>query len=320
MPILDMSLDKLREYQGRNPRPADFDAFWEASLAEMRRIDPAPICTPSWFSTSYAECYDMTFTSTKGARIYAKLARPKALTAKAPAVLFFHGLSGSSTEWNALMSYVAEGFVVAAMDCRGQGGHSDDSASYTGTTFTTPFVRGVDGAPEGLYYRDVYLDCAMLARIVMGLDYVDETRVGCTGGSQGGGLTIACASLVPEIKLCAPMYPYLSDYRRVWDMDLAKAAYEGMNYYFRHFDPTHEREEEFFEKLGYIDIQHLAPRIRAEVLMFTGLMDNVCPPSTQFAAYNKITAKKNVEIYPDFGHETLPHAGEKIFMFLTKGL
>ena len=319
MPILDMPLEKLREYRGVNPRPADFDAFWENSLAEMRSIDPETTFTPSYFTTSYAECFDMTFTSTKGSRIYAKFARPKNLSGKAPAVLFFHGLSGSSHEWTALMSYVAEGFVVAAMDCRGQGGFSADSASYVGTTYPQPFVRGVDGAPEGLYYRDVYLDCAMLARIVMGLEYVDETRVGCTGGSQGGGLTVACAALVPEIKLCAPIYPYLSDYRRVWNMDLAKGAYEAINYYFRHFDPTHEREDEFFEKLGYIDVQFLAPRIQAEVLMFTGLMDSTCPPSTQFAAYNKMTAKKNVVIYPDFGHESLPCANEKIFMFM-KGL
>ena len=224
MPILDMSLEKLREYQGVNPRPADFDAFWENSLDEMRSIDPAPTFTPSDFTTSYAECFDMTFTSTKGAKIHAKFARPKNLTGKAPAVLFFHGLSGSCREWDALMGYVAEGFVVSAMDCRGQGGQSEDSASYIGSTYSTPFVRGVDGDPNGLYYRDVYLDCAMLARIVMGLDYVDETRVGCTGGSQGGGLSIACASLVPEIKLCAPLYPYLSDYRRVWNMDLDKSA------------------------------------------------------------------------------------------------
>ena len=319
MPLLDMPLENLREYQGVNPRPADFDSFWENSLAEMRSIDPQTTFTPSWFTTSYAECYDMTFTSTKGARIYAKFARPKNLTGKAPAVLFFHGLSGSCPEWTSLMSYVAEGFVIAAMDCRGQGGYSADSASYVGTTYPQPFVRGVDGAPEGLYYRDVYLDCAMLARIVMGLDYVDETRVGCTGGSQGGGLSLACAALVPEIALCAPMYPYLSDYRRVWNMDLAKGAYDAIAYYFRHFDPTHEREEEFFEKLGYIDVQFLAPRIRAEVLMFTGLMDNICPPSTQFAAYNKMNTKKNVEIYPDFGHENLPHSSEKIFTFM-KGL
>lgn len=316
MPIIDMPLEKLYQYEGKNPRPADFDAFWEKSLAEMRAIDPQPTYTPASFQCSCADCYDMTFTSTKGARIYAKLACPKNLDKKAPAVIFFHGLSGSSHDWTSVIPYAAEGMVVAAMDCRGQGGFSEDVGGVAGTTFTTPFVRGVDGEPEGLYYRDVYLDCAMLARIVMGLDYVDAERVGVAGGSQGGGLSVACAALVPQIKRCAPLYPYLSDYQRVWDMDLDKGAYEGIRYYLRHFDPTHQNVDGFFEKLGYIDIQYLAPRIRAEVLMFTGLVDTTCPPSTQFAAYNKITSKKNVVVYPDFGHEDLPHAQETIFGFM----
>ena len=42
MPQVDMSLDKLRAYAGRNPRPADFDEFWDRSLAELDSIDPAP--------------------------------------------------------------------------------------------------------------------------------------------------------------------------------------------------------------------------------------------------------------------------------------
>lgn len=319
MPTIDMSLEKLRVYEGRNPRPADFDAFWETALAEMNAIDPNPVFTPVDLPTVAAECYDLTYTSTKGARIYAKFLKPKNLTGKAPAVLKFHGLSGASSPWTrSLLSYASQGYVVAMMDCRGQGGRSEDVGGVAGTTYTTPFTRGIDGDPHGLYYRDVFLDTAMLARIVMGLDYVDETRVGVTGGSQGGGLSLACAALVPEIKLCAPVYPYLSDYKRVWDMDLDKGAYEGLRYYFRHFDPRHEREHEIFEKLGYTDVQFLAPRIRAKVLMGTGLMDTTCPPSTQFAAYNKITSEKEVVIYPDFGHEGLEGHDDLVFTFMAQ--
>jgi cephalosporin-C deacetylase len=51
-------------------------------------------------------------------------------------------------------------------------------------------------------------------------------------------------------------------------------------------------------------------------MMGVGLMDQVCPPSTQFAAYNKITSPKSLEIYPDFGHENLPMHNEKIFTFI----
>ncbi len=318
MPCVDMSLEKLKEYQGRNPRPADFDEFWDESLAEMNAIDPKAEFKPYGLFSKIADFYELTFTSTKGARIYAKFAKPKNIEGKAPALLRFHGWSGDSGDWSELLNYVSQGFVYTIMDCRGQGGKSEDVGGTVGTTHTTQFIRGLDGDPKDLHCRDLFLDTAMLARVVMSLDYVDENRVASMGGSQGGALAVACAALVPKIKLCAPIYPYLSDYKRVFEMDLNKFAYEGLKYYFRHFDPTHEREDEIFTKLGYIDIQHLAPRIRAKVMMGTGLMDTTCPPSTQFAVYNKITSEKKMIIYPDFGHEALKGHKDRIFEFLSE--
>ena len=51
-------------------------------------------------------------------------------------------------------------------------------------------------------------------------------------------------------------------------------------------------------------------------MMAIGLMDTICPPSTQFAAYNKISANKNHVLYPDFGHEKLPGFPDMIFEFM----
>jgi cephalosporin-C deacetylase len=152
----------------------------------------------------------------------------------------------------------------------------------------------------------------------MDMPEVDASRVGAMGISQGGGLSLACAALVPEIARVAPWFPFLCDYKRVWEMDLAKDAYFELQDYFRHHDPLHEREDEVFTKLGYIDVQHLAPRIRGKVLMSVGLMDEVCPPSTQFAAYNKIPSEKALRVYPDFGHERLPGHDDEVFRFMGK--
>jgi cephalosporin-C deacetylase len=185
-----------------------------------------------------------------------------------------------------------------------------------GTTLNGHFIRGLDDLPEKLLFRQVFLDTAQLARIVMSLPEVDADRVGAFGGSQGGALTIACAALEPRIKRAAPMFPFLADYFRVWEMDLAVAAYAELKNYFRLFDPQHLREREIFTRLGYIDIQHLAQRIRGEVLLGTGLMDTICPPSTQFAVYNKMTCPKRMIIYPDFGHEELPGFADETFNFL----
>jgi len=147
---------------------------------------------------------------------------------------------------------------------------------------------------------------------------VDTARVGTTGWSQGGALSVACAALEPRIRRAAPVYPFLSDYKRVWHIDQAKDAYLELQQYFRHFDPQHKRQDEVFEKLGYIDIQHLAPRVRAEVLWGMGLMDTICPPSSQFAAYNKIASKKTLAVFPDFSHEELPGLHDQIMQFMLK--
>lgn len=320
MPIFDLPLEELRTYRGRNPRPADFDAYWNGALQELARTDPQPELVPSKaLQARNVECFDLWFTGVGGARVHAQYVRPRARPARCPAVLQFHGYSVNAGDWSGRLGFAGEGFCVAALDCRGQGGRSQDPGGVLGTTLRGHIVRGLDDPdPRKLAFRQIFLDTAQLARVVMSFPEIDATRVGATGASQGGGLTLACAALVPEIRRAAPVYPFLCDYQRVWEMDLAKDAYEELRYYFRQFDPTHAREQDVWTKLGYIDCQHLAPRIRAEVLMFTGLSDQICPPSSQFAAYNRITAPKRMILYPDYGHENLPGCADEVLNFMLE--
>ncbi len=317
MPVFEMSLDELRQYQGLNPRPGDLDSYWSDALGELAAVEANIQMQPVDHPATFADCFDLTFTGVGGARIYAKYLRPKAVAQpEHPAVVVFHGYSGSSPEWLALLAYVAQGFCVADLDCRGQGGRSEDGGGVVGNTLNGHIIRGLVDHPTRLLYRQIFLDCVQLTRIVMSLPEVDAARLGVTGASQGGGLTLACAALEPRVKLAAPVYPFLSDYQRTWEMDLDVEAYAELRQFFRRFDPRHERRDEIFTTLGYIDVQHLAPRIQARVLMAVGLMDTICAPSTQFAAYNKITSAKDVVIYPDFGHETLPELADRIFTFM----
>lgn len=318
MPLIDKPLEELKAYQGRNPRPADFDEFWDASLEEMRAIDPQIELIPAEFQVPFAECYHMYFTGVKGARVYAKLVKPKNAAASHPAVVNFHGYSGSSGDWSGYLGWAAMGFTAAALDCRGQGGKSQDVGGVPGNTLRGHIIRGLDGEPKDLLFRDIFLDTAQLAGIVMDMPDVDENRVGVLGGSQGGGLTLACAALEPRVKIAAPDFPFLCDYQRVWEMDLDQGAYEELRVYLRHFDPRHERIDDMWMRLGYIDVQHLAPRIKAKTVMAVGMMDTICPPSTQFAAYNKITSEKSLVIYPDFGHEGLPGNGDSKFQLMRE--
>jgi len=319
MAIFEMSLPELKRYEGRTPRPADFDAYWKRALDELAAVDPAVELIPTNFkAASFAECFDLYFRGVGGARIHAKYVRPaRPGDGRHPALLQFHGYSMNAGDWFQLLPYAAAGMSILALDCRGQGGLSEDRGGVVGTTLRGHFIRGIDDHPDKLLFRQIFLDTVELAHIAMSLPEIDPGRIGATGASQGGGLTLACASLEPRIKLVAPVYPFLSDYQRVWEMDLAKGAYEELSEYFRRFDPRHERERELFTRLGYIDVEHLAPRIRGRVLFTVGLMDEICPPSSQFAAYNRITAPKELVVYPDFSHEQLPDLSDIIFTFMV---
>jgi cephalosporin-C deacetylase len=318
MPFIDMPLNELYAYTGRNPKPADHDDYWRRSLEELAGIEAKLELIPAAFSAPSADCFDLWFTGVRGSRIHAKFLRPKQAAGRIPAVVQFHGYTESSGSWADKLAYVSSGFAVAALDCRGQGGLSEDRGGIKGNTFHGHFIRGIDSGPDDLLMRHIFLDAAQLAGIVMSMPDIDPGRVAAMGGSQGGALTVACAALEPRIAKLAPQYPFLSDYKRVWEMGLAEDAYEELRTYFRQSDPLHEREEETFRKLGYIDLQFLSSRIRGEVLMATGLMDSVCPPSTQFALYNRISAKKKVLLYPDFGHEALPGYDDRAYAFMME--
>ncbi len=317
--LIDMPLNELKTYRGINECPQDLDAFWDREIAAMESLGTSCELVPSAFQVPGARCYDLWFRGVGGSRIHCKFLRPETVSGKIPAVCHFHGYSGRSDDFSHYLNWVCAGFAVAAMDCRGQAGLSEDLTPVPGNTLHGHIIRGLDGPdPTSLYFRNVFLDAAQMARIVMAMDLVDETRVGAFGGSQGGALTYACAALTPTLNSAAPCVAFLSDYRRVWEMDLDIQAYSELKEYLRSFDPEHKRVSEIFTRLGYIDNHNLAHRIRARILTFVGLMDTVCPPSTQFAIYNNLTSPKEMRLFPDFAHEGMPGETDATMQFMLQ--
>ncbi|WP_186577103.1 acetylxylan esterase [Aquibacillus kalidii] len=308
---IDMPIEELEKYMGKSPRPDDFDEYWASALRVLDGQSLDYELVPANFKTSFADCYHLYFTGVGSARVHCKFAKPKQGKATGQGLAIFHGYSVDSGDWLDKVAYAAEGVMVLALDCRGQGGLSEDNLSVKGPTLRGHIIRGIDDPnPHNLYYRQVFLDTVQTVRILMSMEEVDQNRIGVYGQSQGGALATACAALEPRVKELFAVHPFLSDYKRMWEMDIQNSAYEEIAYYFRCFDPTHARNDEVFNRLGYIDIQNLANRIKANVSWVTGLRDNICLPSSQYAAYNKITAEKTMLLYHEFGHEFLPEHGD----------
>ncbi|MBQ2677025.1 MAG: alpha/beta fold hydrolase [Clostridia bacterium] len=316
MNTIDNQIEQLLKYQGSTPKPDDFDEYWARALKELDATAPEVQLKPAKFQVDCADCFDLYFTGVGGSRIYAKYLRPKKSDAPHPALLMFHGYSANSGNWNEKLAYVAAGFSVFAMDVRGQGGLSQDLTNPNGPTLSLHVMKGIEDHEDTLFYRNVYLDTVQLARVAASMPEVDGERLGVMGGSQGGGLSLACAALA-NIKRAAVTYPFLCDFVWGYRNHPASSNWE-LREYFRRHDPRNLTEKEVFRKLGYIDCQHLADRITAEVLMHTGLEDNICPPMTQFAMYNKLKCKKSFMTYPNYTHEWIPDSDDYNFMFLTQ--
>jgi cephalosporin-C deacetylase len=157
-------------------------------------------------------------------------------------------------------------------------------------------TRGI-ARPEDYYYTRLFTDAAMAAETASKL--ADVPRVAVSGGSQGGGLALAAAALVPQVvAVCHADIPFLCDIQR--GITLAPAApYTEVPEFLAH---NVDLIPAALDTLRYVDCALLARRITARCLLSVGLMDTICPPSTVFAAYNEITAGKEIAVYPFTGH------------------
>ena len=313
----------LDGYRGAVPRPADFDGFWAARMAEADAaplvFEVVPAAIPAYPT---CEFLDLWYTGMDGARLHAKYLRPRR-PRPLPLVLQFHGYPGASRSWFEQCSFASAGLALIALDCPGQGGPSEDVGGYAGTTVAGHLVAGLDGGPENLYYTRLYPNIRILCRIVRELGAAGEldlARVFVNGASQGGGLGLGCCALNPGlVARAAILYPFLSDFRLVWELGADEVAYEGLRYYARWFDERGLRLNEAFGALAYVDTVCFAPLVRCPVLFGTGLSDAVCPPATQCAVYNNLSGEKRRLLYPGFGHEEIQEFDDLIIPFFCEG-
>lgn len=301
--IETMSLSELETYKGRQEVPQDFDEFWDKELAQCADL-PAYKMVEQEFNLPCADCYELTFDGTNKGQVYAKCLFPKG-DQPCPVIFYFHGYQGQGPDWTENLKFVAAGYGVVCMDVRGQAGKSIDHSPFDGITVKGQVIRGAVSGKESLFYKDIYLDLVQLVNIIAAQERVDEQRLYTYGASQGGALALVTAALHPAIKKVFSIYPFLSDFKRVLELGNHSEAYDELFRYFKFSDPYHATEESFLATLSYIDVKNFAHRIACPVYMLTGMDDEVCPPSTQFAIYNRLPGEKEHYILPEYGHEAL---------------
>jgi cephalosporin-C deacetylase len=190
------------------------------------------------------------------------------------------------------------------MDTRGQGsgwGSGGDTPDPVGSGPATPgfMTRGVLD-PHDHYYRRLITDGVRAVDAVRQVEGIDASRVGVAGTSQGGGMAIAVAGLVPDVAAAAPNVPFLCHFRRAVQISDSYPYGEITKYLSVH----REHEDAVWRTFSYLDGVSFAARARAAGLFSVALMDATCPPSTVYAAFNRWAGEeKKIDVYPYNGHE-----------------
>jgi cephalosporin-C deacetylase-like acetyl esterase len=154
------------------------------------------------------------------------------------------------------------------------------------------------------YYRRVYLGCLRSCDYLASLPKWDGKNLIVMGGSQGGQLTIVTAALDPQVTALAASYPAYSDVT-----GYLRGRTGGWPGLFRPGADGKPGDAPIEAKLvttAYYDTVNFAKRLKVSGFYFWGYNDETCPPTSTFAAYNVITAPKQLTLALEQGHRTSP--------------
>lgn len=312
--LFDLPLEELRVYHPPRPEPADFDAFWAQTLAEARQHPLDARFEPFDAGLRLVETFDVTFNGYGGQPIKGWLLLPRARSGLLPCVVEYIGYGGGRGHPVDWLLWSNAGYAHLVMDTRGQGsswrpGDTPDPELEGGNAQFPGFMTRGILRPSTYYYRRVFTDAVRAVEAARSHPAVDAGRVAVTGISQGGGITLAVAGLVPDLAAALPDVPFLCHYRRATELVDTDPYHE-----IARFCKVHRNKvETVFTTLAYFDGMNFAARASAPALFSTGLMDDICPPSTVFAAYNHYAGPKQIRIWPYNRHE-----GGETFQNLAK--
>lgn len=314
MAFFDLSLEQLQTYKPQRTEPNDFDAFWRDTLNAARQFPLDAKFVASDWGLQTLDVFDVTFNGYGGQPIKGWLILPHARKTPLPCVVEYIGYGGGrGFPYNWLM-WASAGYAHFVMDTRGQGSvwlHGDTPDIEDGASPQVPgfMTRGIL-SPQTYYYRRVFTDAVRAIEAARHHPAIDMSKIAVTGASQGGGITLAVSALASDwIKVAMPDVPFLCHYRRAAQLIDTDPYGEIVR-----FLKTHRTQvDHVFHTLSYFDGVNFATRAKATVLFSTALMDNVCPPSTVYAAYNYYAGQKQITVY-----EFNQHDGGGIHQFVEK--
>lgn len=302
--LFDLPLEELRTYLPGREEPIDFDEFWKKTLGETESFDLDVDLKKVDFHLELLDTYDLTFNGYNGQPVKGWFLLPKNTAGSLPCVVKYIGYGGGRgfpMDW---LLFPTAGYATLVMDTRGQGstwlqGDTPDSSDLGESPHFPGFMTAGILDPSAYYYRRVYMDAYRAVAAARSSEKVDGQKIFLSGGSQGGGICLAVAGMVPDLAGIMPDVPFLCHFRRAVTMVDSFPYSEIASYLKVHRDKI----ERVFSTLSYFDGVNFAARAKAPALFSVELMDTTCPPSTVFAAYNHYSGEKEIRVYEFNLHE-----------------
>jgi len=281
------------DYQSKVTKPTDFAAFWQGAWRQAEAIPLAPELVPDRLrSSDDIEVFQVFYESLDRVRIAAWYCRPVRRAERSPALLF---LPGYQMDPPIPKEWARKGYLTLSVAPRGKLRSMQQFNPGYPNLLTHNIIDRQTYA-----YRGFYVDVWRGIDFLLSRPEVDPTRIGVTGTSQGGGLTICTAAMRPEVRAAAAGAPYLCGMMDAIELTHTY-PYQEINDYLR----LHPEQRALVqETLAYFDGLNFADQITCPTIVNIGLQDNVCPPETGYALFNKISATdKRLYTYDGHGHD-----------------
>ncbi|KUM78825.1 acetylxylan esterase [Streptomyces griseorubiginosus] len=309
MPAFDLPTNELERYRPDVQEPPDFDAFWRDTLKEAADPDVLVSVRPAENGLRLTDTWDVTFRGFAGDPVRAWYSRPAGVASALPAVVEYAGYGRGRGLPHERLTWVNAGYAHLLMDNRGQGdqygnGGATPDPHALAPGGPGPAARGLLD-PRDYHYRRLITDAVRAVAAVRALPGVDGEQVAAVGNSQGGGLALAVAGLVPDLAAVLVTAPFLCGIRRALDLTDASPYGEISAYLSVH----RGAEEAAYRTLSYMEGVSFARRAFAPAHFGVGLRDTVCPPSGAYAAFNRYgeltgtEPRKEIHAYPYNSHE-----------------
>ena len=307
---INLAFDPLR-IQPTTTLPEDFMSWWQAELKKAEQVPLMPVFKHEpGMSNGKADVYMVHFQNHKaGSYIYGMLTVPKT-PGKHAAVVEYPG-AGIHKFQSGNMAWADSDIVCLQIGIHGipLDMEAEVYQNLTNGGMANYAYLGLEHR-DNYYYRRVFLGAAKAVDFLKSLDYVDSTRIGVYGGSQGGLLSLVVAALKPEVRCVSAAYPAMCE--------TAGSRYERAEGWPRLFVWRKGTDTpQIRDVVRYFDAVNFARFVTQDIQFIQGYNDHVCMPTTTFSAYNVIPKGRKILLTPyDCSHWLYPeqHAARRQWM------